>query len=192
MDAETRELVRRAGDACEYCSIPQEATPLIPFHVEHITAKQHGGSDDPADLALACDRCNAYKGPNLSSIDPETRNVVLLFNPRRDVWSDHFMYRSASRPIPSSAWWPWLWLSRSSWSDGWRFPRAQPLFVGLRIGSCRPNPVSGDDRVPMERPGGACSASSPGVIMCRTFHAVDGQTQTLNEDLRRHISDLAT
>ena len=71
----------------------QDATPLIAFHVEHIVSRQHGGSDDPAGLALACDRCNAYKGPNLTSIDPETRTLVALFNPRADLWSDHFAIR---------------------------------------------------------------------------------------------------
>jgi hypothetical protein len=70
--------------------MPQEATPLIPFHVEHIVSRQHGGTDDPGGLALACDRCNAYKGPNLTSIDPDTGIVTALFNPRGDVWSDHF------------------------------------------------------------------------------------------------------
>jgi len=42
------------------------------FHVEHIVSRQHGGTDDPSGPALACDRCNAYKGPNLTSIDPDT------------------------------------------------------------------------------------------------------------------------
>lgn len=89
-----RDLVRkRAGNACEYCRIPQEATPLISFHIEHIVSRQHGGSDAPDILALACDRCNAYKGPNLTSIDPETNAVVPLFNPREDAWSDHFVVR---------------------------------------------------------------------------------------------------
>jgi hypothetical protein len=73
--------------------MPQQATPLIAFHVEHIVSRQHGGTDDPGGLALACDRCNAYKGPNLTSIDPDTRTVVALFNPRADVWSDHFEVR---------------------------------------------------------------------------------------------------
>jgi hypothetical protein len=73
--------------------MPQAATPLIPFQVEHIVSKQHGGTDDPSGLALACDRCNAYKGPNLTSIDPDTGSVAALFNPRRDVWSDHFVVR---------------------------------------------------------------------------------------------------
>jgi hypothetical protein len=71
--------------------MPQEATPLIPFHVEHIVSRQHGGSDDPGGLALACARCNAYKGPNLTSIDPDTGVVTALFNPRGEVWSDHFV-----------------------------------------------------------------------------------------------------
>lgn len=95
MEPGLKELVRRrAGNACEYCHIPQNATPLIPFHIEHIVSRQHGGSDDPGTLALACDRCNAYKGPNLTSIDPDTNGVVLLFNPRRDIWDDHFAVRS--------------------------------------------------------------------------------------------------
>jgi hypothetical protein len=53
MDATTRELVRRrAGERCEYCLLRQEHCDLK-HHVEHIIAKQHGGSDDPANLALA-------------------------------------------------------------------------------------------------------------------------------------------
>ena len=93
MDAATRVLVRRrARDQCEYCRMPQEATPFIPFHVEHIIAIQHLDEvhDDLSGLAYACDRCNAFKGPNLSSIDPETGEKVDVFNPRTDVWSDHF------------------------------------------------------------------------------------------------------
>jgi hypothetical protein len=73
--------------------MPQAATPVIPFHVEHIVSRQHGGTNDPSGLALAYDRCNAYKGPNLTSIDPDTRTVVVLFSPRRDVWADHFVVR---------------------------------------------------------------------------------------------------
>src|SRR2546430_2135742 len=93
MDATTRDLVwQRAGTRCEYCRIPQEATPLIPFHVEHIVARQHEGSDSPNNLALACDRCNASKGPNLTSVAPDTGEIVPLFNPRQDAWNDHFRF----------------------------------------------------------------------------------------------------
>ena len=62
MDASTRGLVqRRAGERCEYCRLHQEHSELI-HHVEHIVARQHGGSDDPDNLALACHRCNLHKG----------------------------------------------------------------------------------------------------------------------------------
>ena len=95
MDAARRQLVRRrAGNRCEYCRIPQEATPFIAFHIEHICAKQHAGDDNPENLALACDRCNAFKGPNLTSIDPDTGATVRLFNPRSDDWSEHFLFEA--------------------------------------------------------------------------------------------------
>lgn len=93
MERSARQLAwRRAGVACEYCRMPQAATPLVPFHVEHIIAKQHGGTDEPSGLAIACDRCNAFKGPNLTSIDPDSGNVALLFHPRRDRWEEHFAF----------------------------------------------------------------------------------------------------
>lgn len=93
MEASLRELVRRrAAHRCEYCRLPQAAAPFLTFHIEHIRARQHGGDDDPSNLALACPDCNAYKGPNLTSVDPETEQVVALFNPRQDTWSDHFSF----------------------------------------------------------------------------------------------------
>ncbi len=74
--------------------MPQKGTPFIPFHIEHIIARQHVDhvSDEPHHLAYACDRCNAFKGPNLSSVDPVSEKIVLLFNPRQDVWHEHFLF----------------------------------------------------------------------------------------------------
>ena len=93
MEASLRELVRRrATHRCEYCHLPQAAAPFLTFHIEHIRARQHGGDDDSSNLALACPDCNAHKGPNLTSVDPETEQVVALFNPRQDIWSDHFSF----------------------------------------------------------------------------------------------------
>jgi hypothetical protein len=37
--------------------------------------------------------CNLHKGPNLTGIDPETGQVAPLFHPRRDLWSDHFVFK---------------------------------------------------------------------------------------------------
>ena len=96
MDAHLRSLVRkRAGDRCEYCLLPQSAASFLRFHVEHIRARQHGGTDDPDNLALACPDCNAHKGPNLTAIDPDTNQLVQLFNPRIDRWTEHFTHVGA-------------------------------------------------------------------------------------------------
>jgi hypothetical protein len=90
VDSASRVLVRgRAGDRCEYCLLAQEDCSII-HHIEHIVAKQHGGNDDDDNLALACHRCNLQKRPNLTGVDPSTKQVVSLFHPRRDRWADHF------------------------------------------------------------------------------------------------------
>ena len=91
MDESTRQLVReRAAHRCEYCRLAQTALPWARFHVEHIRARQHGGSDDVDNLALACRRCNWHKGPNLTAIDPESGNLATIYNPRLEDWSEHF------------------------------------------------------------------------------------------------------
>ena len=91
MDAATRQFVQeRSGNRCEYCHLPQAAATFLAFHVEHIQARQHIVDDSSENLAWACPDCNRHKGPNLSSVDPLTRQVVLLFNPRNNNWSDHF------------------------------------------------------------------------------------------------------
>jgi len=91
MDAALRDLVwRRAKYCCEYCRLPQAAASFFRFHIEHIRARQHGGIDDAANLALACPDCNRHKGPNLTSVDSDTDEVVPLFNPRLQGWEEHF------------------------------------------------------------------------------------------------------
>lgn len=92
--AVTREVRRRAQDACEYCQLPQDADD-VPLQVDHILARQHGGKTELKNLALACLHCNLHKGPNLSGIDPTTQQVVALFNPRTDRWAEHFEWNGA-------------------------------------------------------------------------------------------------
>jgi hypothetical protein len=90
MDARTEATVReRALFACEYCRLP-ETVSLFSFHIEHIVARQHGGNDELANLALACPECNLRNGPNIATLDPSTGELIRLFHPRRDRWSDHF------------------------------------------------------------------------------------------------------
>jgi hypothetical protein len=72
--------------------MPENAVPYMVFHVDHIIAKQHLDelSDDPLGLAWACSECNYHKGPNLASIDPQSKSQVALFDPRNDDWERHF------------------------------------------------------------------------------------------------------
>ena len=96
MDGALRKFVRdRAGGRCEYCRMHEDDEPYYTFHLEHVTARQHEGGDEPTNLAWSCHHCNFSKGPNLSGIDPETLAVVLLFHPRRDRWEEHFATRGA-------------------------------------------------------------------------------------------------
>lgn len=92
MDAATQRLVRnRAENRCEYCRLHQDAAPFLRFHIEHIQARQHIQDDSSDNLALACPDCNRHKGPNLATLDPNTREVVLLYHPRKDNWNYHFV-----------------------------------------------------------------------------------------------------
>jgi 5-methylcytosine-specific restriction endonuclease McrA len=94
MNERTKARVReRAGHCCEYCRLHQSDSPLAVLHIEHIVPKAHGGSDALDNLALACIDCNLHKGPNLTGIDPQTRRIVPLFHPRRDLWEKHFSWR---------------------------------------------------------------------------------------------------
>ena len=94
MVASTREWVRQRGSRrCEYCHISEHALDL-PFHVDHVVASVHRADDDPDGLAWPCPRCNLRKGPNLSTIDPETDQVVEVFNPRTMGWTEHFAVRN--------------------------------------------------------------------------------------------------
>ena len=78
-----------AGGRCEYCLIHQDDRPET-HPIDHILAIQHGGQTKPDNLALSCVFCNRNKGPNLAAIDPLSNEIVPLFNPRIQDWSEHF------------------------------------------------------------------------------------------------------
>ena len=88
--AALRNLVyERADGCCEYCLV-SEAVSFATHQIDHIIAEKHGGLTVEENLALSCALCNKYKGSDLTSIDNETGEIVRLFNPRKDVWSEHF------------------------------------------------------------------------------------------------------
>ena len=89
-----RDQVReRAKNHCEYCLLPEVL--IVAHEPDHIIATQHRGPTSVENLGLACFDCNRRKGPNISSIDPDTGAVVQLFNPRRDDWLVPFCLQGA-------------------------------------------------------------------------------------------------
>jgi len=69
-----------------------EQWQYVRFTVDHVIPLAQGGSDTLDNLALACFHCNRRKADRTSAIDPESGMEVPLFNPRLDVWSQHFIW----------------------------------------------------------------------------------------------------
>lgn len=86
-----RQIVERAGNRCEFCLLPGEVG-FFPHEIDHVIAEKHGGKTELENLAYACWRCNRHKGTDLGSFDPETNLFSPLFNPRMQVWTEHFQF----------------------------------------------------------------------------------------------------
>ena len=83
-------VVLRAGFRCEYCRVP-EAFLATTFHIDHIRSLKHGGKTVFENLCLACPHCNQNKGSDIATfLDEDGEELVRLFNPRKDVWAEHF------------------------------------------------------------------------------------------------------
>ncbi len=86
-----RKVRERAGGRREYCGVAQAVFPL-PFQIDHIISEKHGGQTVERNLAFAFTHCNLYKGPNIAGRDSISGELTSLFNPRTDLWDDHFTF----------------------------------------------------------------------------------------------------
>ena len=87
----TRTVIARAQNRCEYCQSPAEyATDT--FAVDHIRPVSRGGTNDLDNLALACTGCNGRKYNKQDALDPAGGELVLLFDPRSQNWTEHFCW----------------------------------------------------------------------------------------------------
>ncbi|GBO51987.1 hypothetical protein APA_4091 [Pseudanabaena sp. lw0831] len=85
-----RERVRlRAANRCEYCLSHQDYI-LGRLQIDHIQPLAVGGLNTEDNLCLACELCNQYKWKQTVGLDPESGEVVPLFNPRNQRWREHF------------------------------------------------------------------------------------------------------
>ncbi len=67
---------------CLHCGshlvVGLDGEPLSRATIEHIVPRTHGGTDELANLALACARCNMQKGVRLDNrpaSDPRAREI---------------------------------------------------------------------------------------------------------------------
>lgn len=90
ISAALRQRVAEAAHyRCGYCLTSQRIIgPLL--EIDHIVPEARGGTDDEHNLTLACPVCNSHKADRVEALDPVTTVSVHLFNPRTDLWHEHF------------------------------------------------------------------------------------------------------
>jgi hypothetical protein len=81
----------RANYLCEYCHA-SEKWQYVRFTVDHVIPRALGGTDTLDNLALACFHCNRRKSDRLTVLDTFIGTEIPLFNPRRNIWSEHFIW----------------------------------------------------------------------------------------------------
>lgn len=88
LDAKIR---RQANERCGYCLSPQGLT-AYKLEIEHLHPKALDGETVEENLWLACSGCNGHKALKIRAVDPLARKTVKLFNPRKQVWREHFEF----------------------------------------------------------------------------------------------------
>lgn len=86
-----RRVIASAHQRCGYCLTDQRISGAH-LQIEHILPLSRGGTSDESNLWLACAACNSYKGAITHAIDPETNTLVDLYNPRTQLWHEHFAW----------------------------------------------------------------------------------------------------
>ncbi|PZV12126.1 MAG: HNH endonuclease [Leptolyngbya sp.] len=86
-----RLAIQRADNRCEYCGISQIGQ-VATFHIDHIVPVVAGGETAAENLALACVSCSLRKGARQKLEDLETSEIVSVFNPRQQIWKEHFAW----------------------------------------------------------------------------------------------------
>ncbi|MEM6633087.1 MAG: HNH endonuclease [Bacteroidota bacterium] len=93
-----QEVEMRANGCCEYC-YSQQFFSADRFTVDHIQPYSKKGSNDPDNLAFSCQGCNRRKYTHTEAVDPQTKKLVPLYNPRKDRWKDHFRWKKSYKEL---------------------------------------------------------------------------------------------
>lgn len=83
-------VAKRANRKCEYCLASESVFNFL-FEIDHFIPLSEGGTDDLENLVLACRACNSYKAFHQIGL-LEDESDIRLFNPRKDIWNEHFWF----------------------------------------------------------------------------------------------------
>ncbi len=86
-----RRIREAARNRCGYCLSPQHLV-MARLEIEHIIPRCRGGSSEESNLWLCCPICNRYKADRTEFPDPESGDLVPLYNPRLQTWAEHFAW----------------------------------------------------------------------------------------------------
>lgn len=86
-----RAILELSHDYCEYCVLPANFSTDF-FHYEHIIPLTRSGETELVNLARSCGICNNNKRDKTEQSDPLTQQIVRLYHPRLDIWTDHFQW----------------------------------------------------------------------------------------------------
>lgn len=128
-------VAAQAHHRCGYC-LTAEAVVGAPMEIDHLIPESLGGLTEEDNLWLACSLCNDSKSNRIAAFDPITGEVIRLFNPRQQIWKDHFCWNNTGDLIVGltpvgrgtvaalNLNRPLLVLARQSWvSVGWHPPK---------------------------------------------------------------------
>jgi HNH endonuclease len=90
-----RLVIQRANNRCEYCTLSQVGQAAT-FHIDHVLPITAGGPTTPDNLALACVACSLHKAAKQKITDHETNELVNVFNPRQQLWQEHFRWEGVT------------------------------------------------------------------------------------------------
>ncbi len=85
------QIAAEGGHRCGYCLTSQDHTAM-PMELEHIIPRAAGGPTERDNLWLACPLCNGHKATQTHGVDPDSCERVPLFDPRRQIWRQHFTW----------------------------------------------------------------------------------------------------
>lgn len=92
LSLQTKNLIFESSNGlCEYCHSQAEYS-FAAYSIEMVVPKSKEGQMETRNLAFVCQGCSNHKYRKTEGFDSVTNETVKFFNPRIDVWKEHFAW----------------------------------------------------------------------------------------------------